>query len=307
MNNKITITYYDRYENKLKIEQVYACGFLYWSYNTRTGKWATDMVFRRRLISWLYGWLHKRSWSRRKIKPFVKTFNVNLDELVQSLNDFTSFNEFFVREIDISKRWVNNDPTICIAPVDGKVLVYPSVKPDMTFRIKSSTFNLRQFLKDDSLVEQFEDGSMVISRLCLADYHHFHFPDSGLPYQTISISGKYYAGGPYSLSKLIPFYTENHRTMTLFDSDHFGRMLIVEIGALTVGSIHQCFQPEKRVNRSARKGYFEFGGSTVVLLFQKGTIELDKDLYTNTQRDIETYVRFGDSVGRDVKSFLHTK
>jgi phosphatidylserine decarboxylase len=307
MNNKIIIPYYDRKERKLKTEQVYASRFLYWSYNTRAGQWSTDMIFRRRFISWLYGWLNKRRWSRWKIKPFVKTFDVNLDELIQSLNDFASFNDFFIREIKLSKRSINNDPGICIAPSDGKIHAYPFIKPEMTFRIKHNTFNLCQFLKNDSLADHFKGGSMLISRLCLADYHHFHFPDSGLPHHTNSIPGNYHAGGSYSLRKFIPFYTENHRTMTHFDSDHFGRMIIAEIGALTVGSIRQCFHPEIRVDKGARKGYFELGGSTVILLFQKGIIELDGDLCTNTQRGIETYVNFGDSVGRSRKSFSHTK
>lgn len=305
MNNKIALTYYDRNEGKLKTEKVYASGFLYWSYNTRTGQWATDKIVRRKYISRLYGWLHKHSWSKWKIKSFVQKADVNLDELVQPLKDFESFNDFFIREIDLSKRPINPDPNVCIAPVDGKVLVYPKVELDMAFRIKRRTFNLRQFLRNDALADQFEGCSMVISRLCLADYHHFHFPDSGIPNRTISIPGNYHAGGPYSLRNLIPFYAENHRALTLFDSEHFGRMIISEIGALTVGSIQQHFQLGLHVERGARKGYFELGGSTVVLLFQKGMIELDKDICTYTQNDIETYVRFGDSVGRNSKSTLN--
>ncbi|MCK4644848.1 MAG: phosphatidylserine decarboxylase [Candidatus Aminicenantes bacterium] len=307
MNNKIAIKYFDRKEGKLRTERVYASGFLYWSYNTRTGQWARDLIFRRKIISSLYGWLHNLRWSRRKIKSFVQKVDVNLDELERPLEDFSSFNEFFTREIDLSKRPVIFDPHICIAPVDGKVLVYPAVKPNITFRIKRSTFNLRRFLGNDGLSEQFAGGSMVISRLSLADYHHIHFPDSGVPRQAISIPGNYNAGGPYSLHTLLPFYTENHRMMTLFDSNHFGQMMIVEIGALTVGSIQQRFLPDARVTRGAKKGYFELGGSTVVLLFQKGMIELDEDLQINTQKDIETSVRFGDSIGNSPGAFSDGK
>jgi phosphatidylserine decarboxylase len=232
---------------------------------------------------------------------------VNLDELERPLEDFSSFNAFFTRKIDLSRRPMIYDPHVCIAPVDGKVLVYPAVKPNMTFRIKRSTFNLRRFLGSDGLSEQFAGGSMVISRLSLADYHHIHFPDSGIPRQAISIPGNYNASGPYSLHTLFPFYTENHRMMTLFDSDHFGQMMIVEIGALTVGSIQQRFLSDSRVTRGARKGYFELGGSTVVMLFQKGMINLDEDLRTNTRKDIETSVRFGDSIGNRPGSFSDGK
>ena len=307
MNNKIAIQYFDRKEGKPRTERIYASGFLFWAYNTRTGQWARNLIFRRKIISSLYGWLHNLRWSRRKIKSFVQKVDVNLDELERPLEDFSSFNAFFTRKIDLSRRPMIYDPHVCIAPVDGKVLVYPAVKPNMTFRIKRSTFNLRRFLGSDGLSEQFAGGSMVISRLSLADYHHIHFPDSGIPHHAISIPGHYNAGGPYSLHTLLPFYTENHRMMSLFDSDHFGQMLIVEIGALTVGSIQQRFLPDVRVIRGERKGYFELGGSTVVMLFQKGMIDLDEDLRTNTRKDIETSVRFGDSIGNRPGSFSDGK
>jgi len=239
MNRKFSITYYDRMTRKLMIEQVYSSSFLFWSYNTRTGRWMTDLLFRQKTISRLYGWIHNQPWSRSKIKSFVQTMNINLDESVCQLEDFKNFNDFFKREIDLKKRPIHKDPEVCIAPADGKILTYPKVEPEKTFRIKRSSFNLHQFLGNDSLAEKFAGGSMVINRLHLSDYHHFHFPDSGIPRNAISIQGNYYVISPYSLSWLVPFYTENHRMLTLFDSDHFGQMAIVEIGAFTVGSIQQ--------------------------------------------------------------------
>ena len=139
---------------------------------------------------------------------------------------------------------------------------------------------------------------MIISRLCLTDYHHVHFPDSGIPRASVPIRGKVYAGGPYSLERLVPFYTENYRMVTLFDSDHFDQMAMVEVGAFTVGSIRQRYLPGIHVRKGARKGFFELGGSTVVLLFQRGVIELDEDLVRNSRNEVETYVRLGDSLGR---------
>jgi phosphatidylserine decarboxylase len=109
--------------------------------------------------------------------------------------------------------------------------------------------------------------------------------------------GKLYAVSPYSFQKLVPFYTENYRMLTQFTSDHFGQIAMVEIGAFTVGSIKQCYQPGARVAKGAKKGFFELGGSTVVLLFQKGTIRLDEELCAKTEEEIETHVRMGESIG----------
>jgi phosphatidylserine decarboxylase len=298
MSDKIYITYYDRAKGGLDTEHVYASNFLYWLYNTTSGWFAIDLIFRQKLFSKIYGWFHKRKLSRQKIRSFVKKMNLNLEESVRSLEDFKSFNDFFIREIDLSKHPINTDPHVCIAPVDGKILAYSIIEPETTFRIKQSVFNLSEFLRNDKLTEKFAKGSMIISRLCLTDYHHFHFPDSGIPGEAISIRGKCYAGGPYALRRIVPFYTENYRMLTLLDSDHFGQMALVEIGAFTVGSIQQRYQPAVHVAKGAQKGFFELGGSTVVLLFQKGVVELDEDLLTNTTKEIETYVRLGDSIGK---------
>ena len=292
------LAYHDRYSGELTTEPILASGFLSWSYNTRLGWLATDLLFRRRSVSRLYGWLHKRRWSCRRLRRFVDQMNVNVDEALRPLDEYTSFNDFFTREIDLSTRPVQGEPHVCVSPVDGRALAYPSVDADTTFRIKRSVFNLRRFLHDDALAEHYAGGSMLISRLYLSDYHHYHFPDSGVPGVATSIPGRYYAVSPYALRRLVPFYTENHRMLTLFDSDHFGQIAIMEIGAFTVGSIQQRYRPGVRVDKSAHKGFFELGGSTVVMLFEKGAIELDADLCTYTAKGIETYVRLGDSIGR---------
>jgi phosphatidylserine decarboxylase len=291
------IRYLDRKEGLLKIERVFAGRFLHWLYNTRFGRMTVDLIFKHKPVSQLYGWFHKLKLSRRKIKPFVQKMGLNLDELTRPIEDFTSFNDFFTRQIDLSKRPIDQNPLVCIAPVDGKILAYEDVAPDMTFRIKRSTFNLRGFLQDEALVNQFGGGSMIVSRLCLTDYHHFHFPDSGIATEPVPIRGKYYASGPYALKALIPFYTENYRVLTLYDSDHFGQIAMVEIGAFTVGSIQQNYPSGRHLAKGDRKGFFELGGSTIVLLFEKGRIKLDEDLLTNTQNDLETYVLLGDPIG----------
>lgn len=301
MSERLSITYYDRYSKMLRDERIYASGFLYWMYNSRLGQIATDLVIKRRASSRLYGWFHRQRWSRWKIKPFVESMDVDTEDVLCLPEEYPTFNDFFIREIDSSKRTIRTETHICIAPVDGKVLVYPSIDKEKTFRIKRSPFNLRTFVHDEVLAERFSGGSMAVSRLSMRDYHHFHFPDSGIPSKAQPIKGMYHAGGPYALRSLIPFFTENYRVCTPFESDHFGTILIVEVGALTVGSIQQRYELGRHVAKGDPKGYFEIG-STVVLLFEGGVIEFDKDLRVNTEREIETYVRLGDSIGRVPRS-----
>jgi len=279
-------------------EPIYASSFLNWSYNSRAGRWATDFLFAQRPVSRLYGWLHGQPWSKRKIEPFAAALGVRLDECLRSVDDFASFNDFFTREIDLSKRPINSDPRVCIAPADGKLLAFPIVDDRRIFHIKRSSFTLPHLLGDETLAKKYDGGSLVILRLHLSDYHHFHFPDSGTPDNARAIAGKLYAVSPYSRRKSVPFYTENYRMLTPFSSDHFGLVAMVEIGAFTVGSIQQRYRPAARVAKGEKKGFFELGGSTIVLLFEPGAIQLDQDLCDKTNEGLETYVRLGESIGR---------
>ena len=81
------------------------------------------------------------------------------------------------------------------------------------------------------------------------------------------------------------------------ESEKFGTVLYVEVGAACVGSIHQTYLPGAAVKRGAEKGYFSFGGSSLVVLFEKRRIRFDEDLIANSARGIETYARMGESCG----------
>lgn len=291
-------TYYDRARGCLRAERVYADAWLDWLYNTRTGALVARPLVGGPAFSRLWGFIHRQRFSRRWIRPFVESMGVDATESLRGLDDFRSFADFFTREIDLRRRPIQPDAGVCVAPADGKVLAYAAVRPEATFRVKRSCFNLSGLLRDDSLARLFAHGSLLISRLALADYHHFHFPDSGVPGEVRSLAGTYHAGGPYARGGLVPFFTENHRMVTLFESDHFGLVIQVEVGALTVGSIRQCHARGLRVAKGDRKGFFELGGSTVALLFQRGAIRLDEDLCERTAAEVETYVRTGESIGR---------
>lgn len=296
--NLVQLSYYDRHSGQVKQDPIYAAGFIDWLYNTATGLFLMDFILSRKWVSQLYGWLNKQRWSRRKIERFARRLEINLAEVPLPLDAFESFNDFMTRDIDLAKRPVNRDPEVCVAPSDGRVLVYPIVDADSSFVIKRATFNLRALLRDEELARTYSAGSLFVSRLYLTDYDHFHFSDDGVPRLTFSIPGKYFAVSPYSERRLLPFYGENNRIVTLFDSDHFGQVAMIEIGAFTIGSIQQCYQPGARVRKGDHKGFFQLGGSIVILLFAKGAIRFDEDLCKNTLSGMETYVRLGESIGR---------
>jgi phosphatidylserine decarboxylase len=290
--------YLDRRLAVLKTEPIYAAGFLMWCYNTRSGRFLTRLLLSRRFVSALYGWYYNRPWTRRKILPFARSMGVNLDELAQPVDSFSSFAAFIRRDINLAKRRIDADPQTCIAPCDSRLLAHSQVKAGAAIKIKAGLFDMKRLLGDAALAEKFDGGSLIVMRLYLSDYHHFHFPDSGIPGTPRSLPGRYFSVSPYASDWAVPFYGENHRVVTLFESDHFGPVAMVEVGAFAVGSVRQCFVPGQRVAKGAHKGFFDLGGSIVVMLFEPGSITLDKDLCDNTRAGLETFVLMGESIGR---------
>ena len=169
---------------------------------------------------------------------------VDRSELVCPLEAYNSFNDFIVREIDLAKRPIDPDPAVCVAPADGRVMVYPKIDVEQTFHIKRAVFDLRSFLRDEELAMLYNGGAMAVIRLYLADYHHVHFPADGVPRACRSIPGRYLAVSPYAKTRFVPFFGENFRSITMFDSRRFGRVAMVDVGAFTVGSIQQRFVPD---------------------------------------------------------------
>jgi phosphatidylserine decarboxylase len=292
------IVYFDRGRGEFATEHVYARGFLNWLYNSRSGGSIGRLLTGSRCASRLYGWLQRQRWTRRRIGSFVREMGIDMSESRRGITEFSSFSDFFTREIDLSRRPLCPASGVCVAPADGKALAYATLDAGATFRIKRAAFSLGGLLGDSRAATEFEGGAMVVIRLALSDYHHFHFPDSGVPAAPLPRGGRYEAGGPYAQRTIVPFFGENYRMVTRFESDHFGPMAMVEVGALTVGSIRQRFLPGVPVAKGERKGYFELGGSTVVLLFRRGAIHLDNDIVNLTASEIETSVRMGDSLGR---------
>lgn len=291
------IAYIDRRTGQVRCETVYAGRMLYWCYNNRFGIWLTRVVLSHPFISALYGWYHRRSISRRKIAPFVQRMGIDMADFAQPVSAYRCFNDFFVRVPLKDRRPIDRRPGRCISPVDGKLLAFPHVGMGQPVQIKRHLFDLRTLLRDDTLASKYNGGSLLVCRLHLSDYHHVHFPDSGVPHKPHIINGSLYAGGPYALRHIVPFYTQNVRTYTEFDSDHFGQMLVIEVGAFTVGSIRSAFRPGERVAVGDHKGWFELGGSTVVLLFEPGRVTFDSDILSNSVQQIETYVHMGESIG----------
>ena len=111
------------------------------------------------------------------------------------------------------------------------------------------------------------------------------------------IHGKLDSVNPIALKKKGEIFIENERYVSILETNHFGKLAYIEVGATMVGKIVQSHDL-KTFNRGEEKGYFEFGGSCLVMLFEKDKIELDHDLVENSLKGYETKANFGESLGK---------
>ena len=243
-----------------------------------------------------YGWLQARPRSRRKIPSFVRKYSINLEEIEYPANEYPDFNAFFTRRLKPGARPFAPDADTLACPADGKVLVYQQLLEGARIPVKGASVPLKLLLDSEEEAHAYLHGSALVVRLAPYDYHRFHFPDSGEAGPTRVVPGRYYIVNPLGLARVPGVFWRNKRAITEINSDGFGRIACVEVGGFAVGSIVQSYTPG-RVFRGQEKGYFQFGGSTLVLLFEPGTVDFDDDLKEDSGRGTEVHVQAGNRIG----------
>ncbi len=291
------IFYYDRYGGRTETEKVYGERWLRWTYETLPGRLLLATLIRRGFFSRFYGWRMDRPSSRGKIGPFIRRYGVDENEFAEPARSFRSFNAFFCRKLKPESRPVAEGEGIAVFPADGRHLVFPDLDRVDRVYAKGQGFSLDGLLGDRELAKGYAGGAMSISRLCPVDYHRFHFPCAGRPGPASEIPGDLYSVNPLALRRRLSILWRNRRFLTRLETVAWGTVLCLEIGATCVGSVVQTYSPDRQVLKGEEKGFFRFGGSCVILLFQRDRIEFDEDLVSHTQEGMETYARMGDRLG----------
>jgi phosphatidylserine decarboxylase len=292
------IQYFNRYTGRIETEIVYGDGYLRFTYGNPIGRLVLSALVKRSLFSRWYGWRMDRSDSRAKIAPFIEAYGVNVAEFAAPPDSYRTFNAFFYRKLKPEARPIDPEPATTIFPADGRHLGFQDLSKLDGIFVKGAVFDLRKLLGDDALAEQFRDGAMVMSRLCPVDYHRFHFPVAGIADAPRLINGALYSVNPIALRRNIHIFTENKRAVTRIESPEFGTVLMLEVGATCVGGFEYTFIPGAHVAKGAEKGYFRFGGSSTITIFERGRIRLAADLVEQSARRTELYARIGDRLGQ---------
>ena len=244
------------------------------------------------VVSKLAGCFLSSGPSRILIRSFIRRNNINMAQFEPVR--YRSYNEFFSRKIRPEMRPIDADPTHLIAPCDSKLTAL-KITPDSVFTLKHTQYTLESLLRNDALAQKYAGGYALIFRLTVDDYHRYCYICDGEKDDNIHIPGMLHTVNPVA-NDHYPIYKENSREYSILHSEHFGNILMMEVGALLVGKIVNHHN-RARVMRGEEKGYFQFGGSTVVLLLQAGRAKIDNDILENSHENIETIVRMGERIG----------
>ena len=279
---------YDRKTKTYEDIVQYGAGKLDFLYNNPVGRIFLGIAVSP-FVSNIYASKNAKKSSAKKIPAFIKEHNIDMSDFED--REYKSFTDFFTRKIRYGKRPVDMTPGVLISPADSKLLVY-EIEKDTVMRIKGRTYTADEILGDPENAKEFAGGYALVFRLTVDDYHRFCYPDKGCLISKRFIKGKLHTVSPVSKNHKI--YMENTRLVNLLKTEKFGTIAYIEVGAMLIGRIVD--NGTDVFEKGQEKGYFEPGGSTVIIMVRN--VEIDKDIMEQSASGIETKVRYGERIGR---------
>lgn len=297
------IKFYNRYEQKESIEKVYGAKQMEMLYTSLAGK-SLSKVLCSRLFSKIYGALQDTSFSRKKVKPFMRDFNIKISDFLpeegrNGADPYSSFNQFFIRRFKEGKRNFPSESNEMGAFAEARYFGFKRVNETMKVPVKGFELSINELISSSIWEKTFSGGPLLLARLCPVDYHRFHFVDKGKVLDRYRIKGAFHSVNPLALAKKKDILFTNEREVTIVETENFGKLAYIDVGAICVGKIIQSYKDDEHT-RGEEKGYFLFGGSTVIVIGEERKWIPAEDITNNTKEGMETYIHLGDLVARKV-------
>lgn len=291
------IKYFNRELDTIETEKVYGDKAVRWLYQSVPGKTLSKWLIKRPL-SVLYGMAQESSWSHKKVQPFIRDFNIKIEEYQPEEgrteeDPYRSFNSFFIRRFRNGFRPFEAADALMPAFCEARYFGYESLGPEDKVPVKGDLLGGEALLANKKWGEVFDNGPCLLARLCPVDYHRFHFPDDGEILDHYRVPGVLHSVNPIALKENENIFAVNERQVTILDTKNFGKLAYVEVGAICVGKIVQSRPMTGSFKRGEEKGYFLFGGSTVIVLGEKGKWRPDQVVLDHTQKGVEVYQKLG--------------
>ncbi len=282
---------YDRAAGQYREEKEYGGKSLKFLYSTAIGRVLLKIFFCRGIYSKLNGAFMKSPLSVYKIRPFIEKYGIDMSRCEQT--DFKSFDDFFTRKCAVEADCPEDG---LMAPCCGRLTVYP-INESLALKIKGSVYTLAELTGGGFDLSDYGGGSCFLYRLAVEDCHRYVFFDDGEVVRSEEIKGVLHTVRP--VSERFRVFSRNHRVCTLLRTKRFGDVIQIEVGALQVGKITN--HAVKTFSRLDEKGFFSFGGSTVIQLFKGSAVSVDGDIQSCSERGVEVLVKTGERVGERTK------
>lgn len=278
---------YNRQNRSIENDEQYGKKYLEFLYNTKLGRIFLKVISSP-IFSKTNALYNKTILSKNKVKKFIKRYNIKINDFEEKA--YKSFNEFFIRK----KKQItyNKSSKVFISPADSKLIVY-KITEDLRIKIKQSIYTLSELLNEDMDFCEYENGNCFVFRLSMDDYHRYCYIDDGELTKVKKIKGKLHTVS--SISESHKVYSQNTRVCNYIKTKNFDDIICIEVGALLVGKINNY--DKKIFSKGEEKGYFELGGSTIIIL-TKNNIQIDDDIIEYSKKNIETRVEYGERIGK---------
>lgn len=290
------ISLYNRETKVLEEEIVALKHIMAFMYSSKTGLYLTEKILKKKYFSMVYGNTLKTPSSKKRIDAFIKEHKIDITEIESPIESFNSFNDFFIRKLKSESRPIDLRRNVLISPADARLSIY-TIKDSTIIPVKGSKFTISELIQDETLAKKYNNGLCLVFRLAPADYHRFCFIDDGEQLEVKQIGKHYHSVHPIALKSNLPIFKENYREMCEIKTKHFSDILSIDVGALGVSKIVQNYRSGTFCQKGQEKGYFEFGGSTTILIFQKNRVKVDSDIKNHSNEGIESIVKYGSRIG----------
>jgi len=217
---------------------------------------------------------------------------IQIDQYIVPEEGFQTFNQFFFRSLKPGTRSIAGatDDAVLVAPTDCVLNMIEPLTPQTRIKTKlNQALNVRELLNGSEYARFFENGSAMSCILLPATYHHYHAVVSGDVVESHDdVAGSYWGtpdfpvfidGGNIGFGSSYSVFEQFRRGYLVIKTRDFGHVAMVPVGLDTIGSVvfedrFRNVGPGKRVaiNKGERIGHFAYGGSLVILLFEKDVL-----------------------------------
>lgn len=220
------------------------------------------------------------------IDSFVARPSYRIDDYFVGPSGWLTFNQFFAREVKPGKRPIaepGNDEVI-VSPADSVFAGTWDISADSKVTVKGVTWEIARLLDGSPYQAAFADGIYTHSFLNVDDYHRYHVPVAGEVKEVRHIHGRVYmdvvrrADGTLHGVDGETYQFNQERGLIVIDSPAVGLVAVLPVGMSFVSSVNLTPEVGARLQKGDEFGFFLFGGSDIVMLFQNKRVAIDAEV-----------------------------